>query len=327
MNLRFGLLLGAALLLLGGCSGDNSSYQGWVEGEFVLVAAPLPGQLLTLDVHRGTQVEAGIPLFSLENAFETAAVIEAEQNMLQAERALDNLGKGRRPSELAAIEAQLREARSSLEYARTDYERKKTLLAEQTISQEESDRARNEYNRTRQTVNRIQAELATARLGGRTDEVAGAEAVVEAARAKLDQVRWNLDQKRQSAPMAGLVFDTFYERGEWVGGGMPVVSLLPPENIKIIFYVPEPLAGTLAPGQAVLVTFDGGPAPIPATVSYIKPEAEFTPPVIYSSQNRAKLVYLVEARPAPGHTTELRVGQPVDVTLADQTRKVDQAGE
>ena len=321
MNRLAKISLGIFLLAMGlaGCSGDSGQLQGWVEGEYVLVAAPLAGQLTSLDVRRGQQVEAGAPLYGLESVYEQSAVIEAEQNLLKAERALTDLGKGRRPSELAAINAQLREARSGMDFALKDYERKKKLFAEQTISQDELDRSRTEYDRTRQAVNRIQAELATARLGGRSDEVAGAEASVEAARAKLEQARWSLGQKQQAAPVAGLVFDTFYEQGEWVGAGMPVVSLLPPGNIKIIFYVPEPLAGTLAPGRIVEISFDGGGAPVPATVSFVQPRAEFTPPVIYSSQNRAKLVYLVEARPEPGHEAELRVGQPVDVSLANAT--------
>lgn len=316
MNRVMGVL--AMLAVLAGCSDDTGRVQGWVEGEYVLVAAPLAGRLQTLDVRRGQQVFEGAKLFSLESVFEAAAVAEAEQNMLRAERSLADLGKGKRPSELASIEAQLREARSSLEFARKDFERKRTLLAEETISQEELDRARTEYDRARQAVNRIQAELATARLGGRTDELAAAEAGVEAARAKLEQARWSLDQKWQSAPLSGLVFDTFYERGEWVAAGKPVVSVLGPGNIKVIFYVPEPMAGTLRPGQGVLVSFDGAQEPVPATVEYIRPEAEFTPPVIYSSENRAKLVYLVEARPEPGRESELRVGQPVDVTLAGE---------
>lgn len=309
--------------LLSAC-GTEERLQGYVEGDYVDVAAPLAGRLDALNVQRGETIPQGTSLFRLESAFERAAVDEAEQNVLRAENALADMGKGRRPSELAAIQAQLREARSSLDFARVDYERKKRLYAERTISEQELDRARTEYETARQAANRIQAELSTAKLGGRTDEVAAAQAELDGARAKLEQARWNFDQKEQAAPVAGLVFDTYYEQGEWVAAGRPVVSLLPPENIKVIFFVPEPLAGTLHPGHHAEISFDGAPAPVPVILTFISPEAEYTPPVIYSSENRAKLVFLVEARPEPEYADALRPGQPVDVTLAPAATQSEQ---
>lgn len=306
------LLLAVAL---SGC-GEDRPLQGYVEGDYVDVAAPLAGRLDVLDVRKGGQVDAGAPLFRLENAFERAAVAEAEENVRRAENTLADKTKGQRPTEIAAIRAQLREAAANLDYARTDYERKQRLFAERTISTQELDQARTAFQTAQQTRNRIQAELNTARLGGRSDEIAAARAELDAARAQLEQARWNLDQKAQDAPVAGLVFDTYYERGEWVAAGKPVVSLLPPANVKVVFYAPETLAGTLRPGQSAEVHYDGAAAPVPVRLSFVSPEAEYTPPVIYSSENRAKLVFLVEARPLPGHEAELRPGQPVDVTLA-----------
>ncbi|MEF2145303.1 MAG: HlyD family efflux transporter periplasmic adaptor subunit [Desulfovibrionaceae bacterium] len=315
MTPRLFPVLALLLALLGGCTGESDLLQGYVEGEYVLVAAPLSGRLETLHVRRGQEVQAGQALFDLESAFEAAAVSEAEQNLLRAELTLTDKSKGGRPSELASIRAQLGEAQSSFNFARTDYERKKRLFQEQTISADELDRSRTEYNRTLQAVSRIKAELDTAKLGGRSDALAAAEAEVEGARAKLEQARWNLNQKTLAAPKSGLIFDTLFEPGEWVAAGCPVVSLLPPENRKVIFFVPETRVGNLRPGQTVLASFDGAETPIPARITYISPEAEYTPPVIYSSENRAKLVFLVEARPTPDAAPGLRPGQPVDVRL------------
>ncbi len=308
-------LAAVCVLMVSGCSDNEAAFQGWVEGDYVHVAAPLAGELLELSVRRGDQVAAGADLFRLEDGFEAAAVSEAEENLKQAENKLADIQEGQRPTELAAIQAQLAEARASLEYARTDYKRKQALYDEATISAQELDQARTAYDQARQTVSRIASELETARLGGREGEVEAARAQVEAARAKLVQARWNLDQKRQSAPAAGLVFDTYYEPGEWVGAGKPVVSLLPPDNVKVIFYAPETLAGSLAPGMALRVGRDGTDETVAATITFVSPDEEFTPPVIYSSQNRAKLVYRVEARPDPGQDMALRTGQPVDVFL------------
>ena len=138
---------------------------------------------------------------------------------------------------------------------------------------------------------------------------------MDAARAVVSQAQWRLGQKTQPAPRSGLVHDTFFVPGEWVPAGKPVVSLLPPENIKLRFFVPESLVGRLQLGQKVGVSCDGCGASIQASVSYVSPSAEFTPPVIYSKESRAKLVFMVEAQPAPADAVRLKPGQPVDVTL------------
>jgi len=100
-----------------------------------------------------------------------------------------------------------------------------------------------------------------------------------------------------------------------VPAGKPVVSLLPPANIKLRFFVPETLVGSLKTGQRVTANCDGCSAPIAATISYIAPNSEFTPPVIFSKESRAKLVFMIEAVPAAADATKLKPGQPVDVTL------------
>jgi HlyD family secretion protein len=117
-----------------------------------------------------------------------------------------------------------------------------------------------------------------------------------------------------AASVAGRVTDTLFARGDWVPSGAPVVSLLPPGNVKVRFFVPETQLGTVSVGQKVAVSCDGC-APISATVSFIAPQAEYTPPVIYSKESRSKLVFLVEAKPAPEDALKLHPGQPVDVAL------------
>jgi HlyD family secretion protein len=124
-----------------------------------------------------------------------------------------------------------------------------------------------------------------------------------------------VSQRRVLAPAAGLVQDTFFLQGEWVPAGRPVASLLPPGNTKVRFFVPEPVLGTVQPGDTVRVACDGCPAPLSARIVFISRQAEFTPPVLYSRGSREKLVYMVEARPPLEDAARLRPGQPVDVTL------------
>jgi HlyD family secretion protein len=102
-----------------------------------------------------------------------------------------------------------------------------------------------------------------------------------------------------------------------VAAGSPVVSILPPENRKIRFFIPEPRLGTLQIGQSVSVSCDGCGDPMAMTISYISPQAEYTPPVIYSKDSREKLVVMLEAVPNATDAARLKVGQPVDVMLGD----------
>lgn len=305
-----------ALALLAGCSHEGAPvYQGYAEGEFVRVAAPYAGSLTTLAVQRGARVEAGTPLFVLEQDNEKSARDEAAQNLKRAEAQLENLKKGKRPTEIDAILAQREQARAALNLSQADFARDEKLAQTGFISSQKLDAARSALKRDRERLKEMEAQLATAKQAARVDEIRAAEASVAAARATLARADWSLAQKTVQAPLAALVQDTLYTQGEWVPAGSPVVSLLPPGNIKARFFVPETRVGSLKTGQAVTLTCDGCPAPIPATISYIAPQAEYTPPVIYSRENRAKLVFLVEARPAAADAVKLRPGQPLDVKL------------
>ena len=305
------------LLSLSACRhSDNDHFQGYVEGEYVLVAAPRGGQLEQLLTSRGAEVTVGQPLFLLEAREESAAVAAAQQQLAQAEKERADLGKGGRSSELAALTAARDQARSARDLARAEADRRHELYRGGLVTAEENDRARSTFERAEALLTQREAELATARLGARSDQQQAAAAAVGVARARLEQAQWAQEQRRQTAPAAGLVFDTLFEVGEYVPAGRPVVSLLPPPNIKVRFFVPEPVLSRLRVGQTVTVLADGA-TPLRATIDYLAPRAEYTPPVIYSRETRAKLVFLAEARPAPAEASLLHPGQPVEVRVAE----------
>lgn len=308
------VLLGCLAIVLLACTNDGSrSYQGYAEGEYVRVAAPFSGTLQVLAVKRGTQVKAGETLFTLEQENEAAARREARERLQNAEAQLANLQKGKRPTEIEAIRAQLAQAEAALKLSATQLKRQEQLVAQNFIARERLDEARAAHERDTQHVAELRAQLATAQLAARPDEIKAAAHNVEAARAALAQAQWKLDQKSVEAPVAGLVQDTYFVTGEWVTANQPVVSLLPPENVKVRFFVEERRLGAVRIGQKLAVSCDGCAVPLGAEVSFISPQAEFTPPVIYSRQERAKLVFLIEARPAPGDAVKLHPGQPVEV--------------
>ena len=130
---------------------------------------------------------------------------------------------------------------------------------------------------------------------------------------RFAQAQWNFGNKQQSAPEAGLVFDTLYRQGEWVDAGHPVVVLLPPEDIEVRAFIPETQIGTIKPGDSAQVFVDGVKEPFQGTLRYIFPQAEYTPPVIYSEESRSKLVFMVEIDFDRKTAAKLHPGQPVDV--------------
>jgi HlyD family secretion protein len=161
----------------------------------------------------------------------------------------------------------------------------------------------------------MQNQVDVANLPGRTRQIDAQAAQVKAAQAEVAQAQWKLDQKRVAAPHAGLVYDTLYRVGEWVQAGNPVVQMLPPQNVKVRFFVPETIVGALAMGRAVAIHCDGCAADVPAKITYVSSEAEYTPPVIYSNESRAKLVFMIEAHPSVADAPKLHPGQPVEVSL------------
>jgi len=307
----------AGLILLASCGRETARplLQGYIEGEYVRVAAPFAGTLQQLSVKRGDQVEALRPLFALESENETAARREAEARLRAAEARLSNLQSGKRAPEIETAAQELQQARAMRELASSNVARQQKLFASGFVSSAVLDDARAQFKREDAHVKELEAAVATAKMPARTDEIRAAEADARAAKEVVAQSEWKLAQRAVAAPAAGLVHDTYFVVGDWVPAGTPVASVLPPANVKVRFYVPETLLGGLKLGQAVTVNCDGCAGPFAATIQFIAGRAEFTPPVLYSKENRAKLVYLVEAKPAPADAVKLHPGQPVDVTL------------
>jgi HlyD family secretion protein len=312
-----GLVGFAALLACAGCGrAEADRIQGYVEGEYVYVASPHAGALELLAVQRGAQVSAKAPLFALDAAPEKALRDEAERKVAQARANLEDAKKGRRPPEIESLEAQRRQAQAALVRSQAELTRMDEAARTGAASADELERARAARDQDRARVAQAEADLRTARLGARDDLVAAAEANVRATEAALAKAEWDLAQKRQRAPQAGVVFDTLFREGEWVAAGRPVVVLLPPQNVKVRAFVPEPRIGSVKLGARAEVSVDGVPGPFAGTVSFVSPRAEFTPPVIYSRESRSKLVFMVEIVFDPTAAAQLHPGQPVDVRFS-----------
>lgn len=308
-------LLGTAALAACSERADDA-LPGYAEGEYVRLAAPLAGTLTKVYFRMGEQAAEGAPAFVLERDAERAEREEALARVQQAQARLADARKGKRPDELAAVRAQLAEAQAAAALSAADLARQGKLRDAHFIAPAALDAARAGARRDQARVKELQAQLRLAQLGERSDAIAAAVQEQKAAEAQLAQVDWKLAQKARKIAQAGTVVEVFYRVGELVPAGSPVLSVLPPANIKARFFVQEPLLGRLALGQPVSLRCDGCGAPIDATISYIAPSAEFTSPLIYSNDSRAKLVYLIEARPAAAQAMRLHPGQPLQVSLA-----------
>jgi HlyD family secretion protein len=315
-------LLAAAVsaALLAGCSKDkDGSFQGYIEGEYLYLAAPLAGYLDTLQAPRGSRVAQGAPVFSVAADPEQQGLREAEAREIGAREKLRNLSEPRRPHEVAALEAQLRAAEAALQLSETQLRQQESLAARGYVSPAHLDEVRAARARDAAQADAARQQLASFRATlGRVPEMRGAEADVEAARAQVAKKRWEVEKKVMAAPAAGEIAETYFRQGEWVAAGQPVASLLPDNLRRIRFFVPETVVANIRPGSTIAASCDGCQVPIRGSVNFIAPQAEYTPPVIYSRGSREKLVFRVEAVPVPEQAAALRPGLPVDVRLTER---------
>lgn len=293
-----------------------AAWQGYAEADFVKVGPVQSGLLTAVSVARGDAVAAGAPLFALDDTNERAARDQAARQLAQAEEQLANLEAPSKTTEITQAEANLADARATLVRAAADLERGAELLKRGNMALQTVDQLRAAHRSAEAKVQQAEAALAQARAPmGRDSEIKGQRAAVDAARAALAMADWRLSLRSVAAPVGGRVADVLARPGETLAAGAPVVSILPPENIFIRFFVPETALAALHRGDPVALGCDGCPAGLTGTISFIAPQAEYTPPVIYSEATRAKLVYLIEARPLPDQAARLNPGQPMAVHL------------
>jgi HlyD family secretion protein len=309
-------LAAAAAVCIAGCAHRHATtWQGYIEGKFVYVSSPQSGRLDQLSVTRGETIDAGHPLFQLDNEPETDEVHQAEQLLRTSRSRLADLQTGKRPAEIDVTRAQLTQSLAGKKQADQILASDEVQYGAGGISQADLINARAAAESSTAKVQELEASLAVDALPARAQQIRAQREQVAADRASLAGAEWKLGQKQIASPRQGLVFDTLYRRGEWVAAGNPVVELLPPENIEIRFFVPEPAMGKLRIGESVRVNCDGCPAGLSAAITFISPQNEYTPPVIYSNENRSKLVFMVIAKASAQQAANLHPGQPVEIAL------------
>ena len=309
-----------AATLFSACAPAAPFAVGYVEGDYVLLAPTEVAQVEAVSVRRGDRVEPGQELVTLEKDDATIAVAQAEAALAQAQAQLANLKVGKRPEEIAVLEASVRSAKAQADEADRVLSRTRDLFGRGISTQAQLDEATTSVEVAQAAIGQSEANLAVARLPARPEEIKAAENQVKQAEAALDEARWRLSKRTLAAPSAGRVDDVIRNPGDTAGPSAPVLSILPDGAVKLTLFIPETAFSSVKVGSEISVRCDGCRPGIKARVSYVSPDPEFTPPVIYSLENRQKLVYLVEAKPE-GDAGPLQPGQIVDVELAGDGNK------
>lgn len=325
MNKRLRLVaLAAALIVLGWAAskifapGKSAEiFEGYVEGDLAQIG-PIEGERLArLEVQPGSQVKKGALLFTMATPVLDSQRAEAAARVEQAQATLENLKDAlNRPEQIAVMQASLERAKASMVLSQADYDRQSALLPKGATTVAQRDQAKFALDRDKAGVAEAQRQIEAALLPSRNQEIAGAEASIFQAKAQLHQTETRIARQSVFAPADGIIQDVFFWPGEVVAAGQPVLALLPPENRKIRFYVPETQLARFSLGAKVAISCDNCPAGLETRVIYISQQAEFTPPVIFSLQERGKLVFRIDAR-QDGADLRLPLGLPISARFAE----------
>ena len=303
-------------LLLGACNpaADEAAMSGYVEAELVYLAPSIGGALQSVAVKRGDRVARGDMLYVLDARAETIGREAAQARSDSAKAQERNLRKGGRAIELQVIDQQLAQAEATLAASDSTLQRNRRLVEQGFLAPLRLEELVAVRDRDAARVRELRAQRVVVAEAARVDEIAAAAAQARAAQDEVALAGWRASQKEGEAPADARVFDVMYRPGEWVSAGAPVVALLPEGALKLRFFVPETVLPRAKVGGEVRVACDGCPPGLTARISWVSPQAEFTPPVIYSNSSRSKLVFMVEAQPTDA--SALKPGQPVDVRFA-----------
>lgn len=288
--------------LFGGAS-RKQYLSGYIVGDNLNLSAPVSGTVQSVSVVDGQRISAGQPLFQIAPATlaaqgqQAAANIRANQTQIAAAKA-----------NLTQAEAAVAANAATAERARQDLARLTSVKRDDSAAVASKD-----LDAARAALREANANVASARkvADARRAEIGQAEAQTDQAAGGKRSVDIQVGQLSPAAPAGGRVQQVYYQPGEWVAANQPVVSLIPDRKVKIRFFVPETAVAHYRPGRAVRFSCDGCAAGLTARIGYVSPDAEFTPPIIFSRESRDRLVFMVEAYPA--NPDKLNPGLPVDV--------------
>jgi HlyD family secretion protein len=305
------------IALLTACKPQTHQYQGYVEGENLYLSSPYSGRLIHSWVQRGAHVKKGQKLFKLDDNPQILMIKETVSSLNQAKQMFIDLSKPKRKPETEGILAQIAQTDAQITLAKLRYQRNQVLYAKHATDLDSVDAAKEHWLETIELKAQYLANLDLAKLGARENQVNAQKAAMQSIMAKLKQNKWQLSQKTVYAPGNGIIFDTLYYQGEFVPEAKPVMVFLPPKHMRIEFFVPVTQLSFLHLNDRVQFSCDSCNKndQNEATISYISPTVEYSPPLIYSRENSDKLVFRVKA--LLKHPWRYHPGMPVVVTVTE----------
>lgn len=303
-------LLGLLALIIPGFGAPTDQvYNGYVEADYVYVAPSGAGRIVSILASEGEKVSEGQLLLTLEDTAQTEALRSAEAGVAVAKANLDNLQTGSREAEIEVIRASLHKAYADQTLAQTTLDRSAALQARGLVPSAQVDTERANLARAEAQIEQLQAQLKVAELPARDAQRLAAEASLDMAKAQAAIAKSNLEDRTIEAPVAGIVERVYFDAGEVAATGAPVLSIFPPDRLKAILFIPEPDRAGVGIGDTLSITCDGCGAGITARITYMASDPQYTPPIIYSREERARLVFRAEA--LLEHADGLLPGQPV----------------
>jgi HlyD family secretion protein len=288
--------------LLGGPKGPDY-LSGYIVGDNLDLSAPVSGTVEAVAVVDGQRVNAGQALFRIAPATLSA----------QGEQATANIRANE--TQIATAQANLTQALANVSANAAIAERARRDLARlESVKHDDAAAVANkDIDAARATLREANANVAAAQKAAdaRRAEIAQARAQTQQALGGKRSVDIQVGQLAPPAPAAGRVQQVYYQVGEWIAANQPIVSIIPDRKVKVRFFVPEKAAARYRPGQTVHFSCDGCARGLTARIGYVSTDPEFTPPVIFSRENRDRMVFMVEAYPT--RPDRLNPGLPVEV--------------
>jgi HlyD family secretion protein len=309
-------LLTCAAVMLGACEKPPENVvPGYIEGDYLYIGPEDTGRIAALDVREGAHVDAGALLFRLDSGAEEAALAAAEARAASARANLADLQRGARQQRIDLLGATVNRAAAERDLAIKELHRVEELFLDGTIAESRRDAAKTLAETTEARLQEARKDLELARLPERDDRIEAARATALAAEKDAENRRRLLDRRTVTAPATALVHEVLRRQGETVPAGSAVVALLPDDARRAVFFVAEAAVAGLHMGDDVALSCDSCPDGLTARIDMISSEVQFTPPVIYGTTERKRLVVRIEAAIAAGAASSLKHGLPISVSL------------
>jgi HlyD family secretion protein len=304
-------LMGLVAILPGFGPAAPPSWNGYAEDDYVYAAAASAGTIASMPVAEGQLVHKGDVLFVLETSQQQAQYDAARARADAAEATLANLKTGSRQEEIDVTKAQLMKAGADLSLAQQNLARTQDLFDRGLTPVATLDQGKASVKAAQAAVDQLTAQLKVQQLPARDAQQIAAEANVAAAKADAATARAALETRTVTAPADGRVGRLYYKAGEVVAVGAPVAALSGAGTMKVLLYVSEADRQQFTLGQQVAVSCDGCAAGLTASISRFASDPQFTPPIIYSRDERSRLSFLTEA--VMEQQNAVLPGQPVSI--------------